>query len=61
MTIKRYRVCDMCGHEVKENSNRATFTREKWTPREPFDLCEACADKVQRFIHGKGAGDGDRD
>ncbi|WP_322152935.1 hypothetical protein [Paratractidigestivibacter sp.] len=61
MTIRRYRVCDMCGREVKEASNRGTFNREKWVPREPFDLCEACADKVQKFIHGKETSDGDRD
>ncbi len=62
MSIKTYTrvVCDMCGGEYdpgdREMANSATFSRACWETRggDNLDLCNRCADKVQRFIAGGG-------
>lgn len=56
--------CDMCGRQITGNvkleANTGTFFRKCWH-EDAFDLCAPCADKVQKFIHGREGDDGDRD
>lgn len=55
--------CDMCGRQITGNAkletNTGTFFRKCWR-EDAFDLCTPCADKVQKFIHGREEDDGDR-
>ena len=50
--------CDMCGAEFVPKdanlSNSAVFGRKTWREKESFDLCNRCADKVQKFIRSNG-------
>ena len=55
---------DMCGRQITGNAkletNTGTFFLRCWH-EDAFDLCALCADKVQKFIHGRKEDDGDRD
>lgn len=53
---KTIEICDMCRRVITDDPelsrNTGSFYRTSWGG-EYFELCGPCADRVQKFIHGK--------
>lgn len=54
MAMKKF--CDRCGAEIKPMTEvaYAGISRYKYEGKLPYELCPECADKLRKWLSGKG-------